>query len=59
MKKLTFFTKVLDFHVLTDLSDVYPKSWANTWNKVSSDCANEDNPILFMTHGSTHTIAVN
>jgi hypothetical protein len=58
-KKLAFFTKVLDMHVLTDLCDVYPKGWASSWNKVSGACANEEFPILYMAHGSTHTVAVN
>ncbi len=59
MKKLSFFTKVLDLHIMTDLSDVYPKGWASTWNKLSGECAHEEYPILYMAHGSTHTVAVN
>jgi hypothetical protein len=51
MKKLSFFTKVLDLHVLTDLSDIYPKGWSNTWNKISGECAHEETPILYMAHG--------
>ena len=58
-KKLSFFTKVLDLHVLTDLSEVYPKGWANSWNRVSGDSASEEAPILYMSHGSTHTVAIN
>jgi alpha-tubulin suppressor-like RCC1 family protein len=58
-KKLSFFTKVLDLHVLTDLSEVYPKGWSNSWNRVSGDCANEDYPLLYMANGSAHSIAVN
>ena len=59
MKKISFFTKVLDLQILADISDIYPKGWANTWNKVSGDCVNEEFPILYMAHGATHTVAVN
>jgi len=44
---------------MTDLSEVYPKGWANSWNRICGDCANEDYPILFMANGSTHSIGVN
>jgi hypothetical protein len=28
LKKIKFFTRVLDQHVIADISDVYPKGWA-------------------------------
>lgn len=56
---MTFFTRVLDLYALTDLSDVYPQSWSNSWNKIYGDCANEDFPILYLANGSTHSLAVN
>lgn len=59
LKKLSFFTRVLDLHAITDLGDVYSRGWAEQWNKVSSDCMAEGYPILYMAHGSTHTVAAN
>jgi hypothetical protein len=29
LKKLKFFTKVIDEHVITDLSEIYSKGWAS------------------------------
>ena len=59
LKKIKFFTRVLDQHVIANISDVYPKGWATQWGNISSECFEEDAPILDVRLGSTHTLAVN
>lgn len=32
LKRISFFTRVLDLQVMTDLNDIYPSGWSQQWN---------------------------
>ena len=59
LKKINFFTRVIDLNVLVDLSDIYANPWSSQWIKVMAENTINDTPIMTVSAGQTHSLIVN
>ena len=58
IKKISFFTRVIDLSILVDLSEVYTHPWSTQWLKAMAESTHNDAPIMNITAGQTHTMIV-
>lgn len=59
VKKIQLFSRVIDQHILTDLSEVYSQPWGSQYIKLQSDNLLNEAPLMSLSTGSTHCMAVN
>lgn len=59
IKKIHFFTRVIDLDILVDLSEIYSHPWSSQWIKALSENTINDCPIMSVSAGQTHSMAVN
>ena len=59
IKKIHFFTKVIDLNILVDMSEIYEHPWSSQWIKTMAECTSSDSPIMSVSTGSAHTMVVN
>ena len=59
IKKIYFFTRVIDLSILTDLSEIYQNPWSSQWIKAVRESTVADTPIMSIQTGETHSLAVN
>lgn len=59
VKKIQLFSRVVDLHVQTDLSEIYNNPWSSQWSKICKECITKESPVMSLSIGSTHSIAVN
>ena len=46
IKKIHFFSRVIDMNILVDLSDIYNVPWSTQWLKAMVENTQNDNPIM-------------
>lgn len=59
IKKIHFFTRVIDLDILVDLSEIYTHPWSTQWTRAVSENTMSDCPIMNVSNGQTHSMAVN
>lgn len=59
IKKIFLFNRIVDLHIITDLSDVYNTPWAAQWMQIYKDGIEAEKPIMQLGVGSSHSIASN
>lgn len=59
IKKLSFFTRVIDLSINVDLSEVYTHPWSTQWLKACAEGTHLDAPIMSLSTGQSHTMIVN
>ena len=59
IKKIHFFSRVIDLSIRVDLSDIYTHPWSSQWIKCMSESTHSDCPIMTITAGQTHSMVVN
>lgn len=59
IKKIHFFTRIIDLSILTDLSEIYQNPWSSQWIKAVRESTVSDTPIMSIQTGETHSLAVN
>mmetsp|Transcript_1630 Transcript_1630/g.2249 ORF Transcript_1630/g.2249 Transcript_1630/m.2249 type:complete len:144 (-) Transcript_1630:1334-1765(-) len=56
-KKIFLFSRVVDMHVITDLSDMHQTPWSAQFMKLYQDNLINDTPIMQLSVGQSHSIA--
>lgn len=51
VKKIHFFTRVIDLDILVDLSDIYTHPWSSQWLKAMAESTQSDTPIMNISAG--------
>jgi len=46
IKKIHFFTRVIDLDILVDLSEIYTHPWSTQWTRAVSENTMSDCPIM-------------
>lgn len=59
MKKIHFFTRVIDMNILVDLNEIYTHPWSAQWLKVTAENTCNDSPIMSVSAGTSHSLIVN
>jgi len=59
IKKIHFFTRVIDLSIHLDLSDIYTHPWSTQWLKAMAESTQVDTPIMNLNAGGSHTMVVN
>ena len=59
IKKIHFFTRVIDLNILVDLSDIYTQPWSSQWLKSTAENTINETPIMNVSCGTTHSLIVN
>ena len=59
IKKIHFFTRVVDLNILVDLSEIYSLPWSSQWLKAKAESIQLDTPIMNIQAGQSHTMVVN
>ena len=59
IKKIHFFTRVVDLDILVDLSDIYSIPWSSQWLKTLSESTQSETPIMTIMAGNSHTLLIN
>ena len=57
MKKIFLFKRIVDQHVITDLSDMHATPWSSQYMKLFKDSMNNETPLMHLSVGQSHTIA--
>ena len=57
MKKIFLFSRIVDQHVITDLSDLHSTPWSSQFMKLCKDNLANDTPIMQLSVGQSHSIA--
>lgn len=56
-KKIFLFSRIIDMHVITDLSDMHQTPWSSQFMKLYQDNLLNDTPIMQLEVGQSHSIA--
>mmetsp|Transcript_14062 Transcript_14062/g.21913 ORF Transcript_14062/g.21913 Transcript_14062/m.21913 type:complete len:343 (+) Transcript_14062:1579-2607(+) len=59
IKKIHFFTRVVDLSLLIDMSEIYEHPWSSQWIKAMAESILSDSPIMSLSAGQTHSLMVN
>jgi alpha-tubulin suppressor-like RCC1 family protein len=59
LKKISFFTRVLDLNIMVNLQDVYELPWSTQWIKSVAENTLNNTPMMAIQVGSAHTMAIN
>jgi hypothetical protein len=51
LKRINFFTRVIDLNVLVDLSDIYANPWSSQWTRIMAENTINDTPIMSVSAG--------
>lgn len=58
-KKISLLYRVADLHVISDLSEQHSTPWASQWMQLYKDGIRDDNPIMKLQVGTSHSVACN
>ena len=56
-KKIFLFSRIVDQHVITDLSDIHTTPWSSQFMKLYKDNMVNETPLMQLSVGQSHTIA--
>ena len=57
VKKIFIMQRVVDLHVISDVSEIYSMPWASQWMQIYKENIASETPILSLSLGTSHSIA--